>query len=238
MKKGLLTFALLLAAVPVLAGAPQNGVYLSTDMGGPMLVGRFSESWVDPGSHGQVGNTINALSIDVGFGLGSQWKLHCASIAFPSNLVSDTRNANGTGDVTYRTEYSGGLFWMSKNGPWGDGTEDYTGTIGRFIVTTTYMFVNNQVLGIRSNVTTTGTFDNYDDCFEYTINNTAFYGDTNTSGPLPAGFPSFMDNYCQLGTRTRGGWGSVTEIALRILGDCTVPTQDSTWGAVKALYQD
>lgn len=235
MRKLLLSIGLMLAAVPVLAGAPQTGVYLSTDMGGQMLTGRFSESWVDPGSHGQVGNTLNAQSYDAGFGLGSQWKLYCASIAFPPSLVSDTR-VNGTGDVTYQTEYAGGLFWMSKNGPWGDGIEDYTGAIDVFRVTTTYMYVGGQVLGIRSNVTTSGSFDNYDDCFEYTINNTAFYGDT-SMGPLPADFPPFMDSSCQTGTRTRGGWGSVTEIALRILGNCTVPTEDSTWGAVKALYE-
>ena len=233
----MLSVVFLMAAVPVLAGQPQTGVYLSTDLGGQMLVGRFSESWVDPGSHGQVGNTLNAQSYDPGFGLGSQWKLYCASIAFPPSLTSDTRDANGTGEVTYQTDYSGGLFWMSKDGPWGDGTEDYTGVVDLFRVTTTYMFVNNQLLGIRSNVTTSGTFNNYGDCFEYTINNAAFYGDTDTVGPLPPGFPPFMDSSCQTGTRTRGGWGSVTEIALRILGDCTVPAEDSTWGSVKALYR-
>jgi len=237
MKKFAIMFALLLAAVPVLAGPPQSGVYLSTDMGGLMLPGRFSESFVDPGSHGQVGNTLNAESYDAFPGLGSQWKLYCASIAFPPSVVADTR-VSGTGEVTYRTQYAGGQFWMSKFGPWGDGTVDYTGTIDIFTVTTTYMFVNNQVLGIRANVTTVGSFDNYDGCFEYTINNTAFYGDTDTVGPLPAGFPAFMDSSCQLGTRTRGGWGSVSEIALRVLGSCTVPTQESTWGSVKALYGD
>lgn len=236
MKMHLLTLAILITAVPVLAGQPQTGVYLSADMGGQMLVGRFSESWVDPGSHGQVGNTINAESYDAVLGLGSQWKLYCASIAFPPNLVSDTR-VDGTGEVTYKTEYSGGLFWLSKDGPWGDGSEDYTGSLSFLRATTTYMFVGGQVLGIRSNVTTSGTIDNYDDCFEYTINNTAFYGDTDTVGPLPAGFPEFMDSSCQEGTRTRGGWGSVREIALRLLGNCTVPTQESTWGAVKALYE-
>jgi hypothetical protein len=237
MRKVLLSIVFILAAVPVLAGPPQTGVFYSTDLGGQMLAGRFSESWVDPGSHGQVGNTLNAESYDPGFGLASQWRLYCATIALPPSLVGDTRDANGTGEVTYRTEYTGGRFWMSKNGPWGDGSEDYSGLVDLFQVTTTYMFVENDLLGIRSNVTTQGTFDNYGDCFEYTINNAAFYGDTDLVGPLPAGFPAFMDSSCQTGTRARGGWGSVTEIALRIRGDCTVPTQDTTWGAVKALYQ-
>ena len=105
MKKFAIMFSLLLAAVPVLAGPPQSGVYLSTDMGGSMLPGRFSESFVDPGSHGQVGNTIHALSYDMS-GLGTQWKLTCASIVFPPSVVADTR-VSGTGEVTYRTEYIG-----------------------------------------------------------------------------------------------------------------------------------
>ncbi len=238
MRTFVIIMALMMTAVPVLAGAPQTGVYLSDDMGGQMLTGHFSESWVDPGSHGQVGNTIHALSYDPAFGQGSQWKLWCASIAFPPSIVSDTRDANNTGEVTYRTEYTGGLFWFSKDGPWGDGSEDYTGVIDIFTATTTYLYVNGDVLGIRSNITTTGQFDNYSDCFEYTINNTAFFGDTDTVGPLPGDFPEFMDDTCVTGTRTRGGWGSVTEIALRILGNCTVATQETTWGAVKALYED
>jgi hypothetical protein len=231
-------FAFLLAAVPALAGPPATGVYYSTDLGGLMLTGRFSESWVDPGDHLQVGNTFNAESYDPGFGLGSQWKIYCASIALPPTLIADTRDGNGTGEVSYRSEYTGGLFWLSRFGPWGDGTIDYPGSIDIFTVTTTFMYVNNQLLGIRTNLTTAGTFDNYTGCFEYSINNTAYFGDTDTVGPLPAGFPAFMDDQCQLGMRTRGGWGSVTEIALRILGNCTVATEESTWGSLKALYSD
>ena len=154
-----------------------------------MLPGRFSESFVDPGSHGQVGNTLHALSYDAMSGLGSQWKLYLRVDRVSRRASSPTRRVSGTGEVTYRTEYTGGQFWMSKIGPWGDGTVDYTGTIDIFTVTTTYMFVNNQVLGIRSNVTTIGSFDNYDGCFEYTINNTAFYGDTDTVGSASGGFP-------------------------------------------------
>ena len=238
MRSFLITMFAVMIAAPVFAGAPQVGVYLSDDMGGQMLTGRFSESWVGMGGAGQIGNAINALSYDPAFGLGSQWKFSCGSIAMLPTLVSDTRDTNGTGEVTYRTEYEGGVFWLSKDGPWGDGTEDYEGFINTFTVTATYMYVNGQVLGIRSNTTTSGQFTDFGDCFEYTINNTAFFGDTDQNGPIPSDFPPFVDDSCQTGTLSRGGWGSVTEIALRILGTCTVATEESTWGAVKALYQD
>lgn len=221
-------------AASAFAGPPQQGVYLSNDLGGSMLTGRFSESWVNPAAtHGQVGNTIHALSWD-GFGLGSQWRLTCPSLV-SAVLVSDNRDGNGTGDVTYQTNYAGGTFWMSMNGPWGDGTVDYTGTIQTFVVTTTFQYVFGNLLGIRANVTMTGEFDGYDSCFDYTINNTAFFGTTDQM-PLPADYPTFLDNVCSPGVN-RGGWGSVTEIALQIYGQCTVPTQEATWGTVKSLYR-
>lgn len=45
-----------------------------------------------------------------------------------------------------------------------------------------------------------------------------------------------MDASCNTGTLTRGGWGSVTEMAFQITGDCQVGTEPSTWGKVKSLY--
>jgi hypothetical protein len=219
------------------AGPPQVGVYLSNDLpGGVMLEGRFSESWVNPAaSHGQVGNTINALSWN-GAMLGSEWKVWCPSIVIPPVLVSDNRDQNGTGDVTYQTQYGGGLFWLSKNGPWGDGIADYTGVVQTFVVTTTYQYVVNTLLGIRGNVTMGATFDGYDNCLEYSINNIAFVGTTDLM-PIATDYPPFLDTNCASGVVSRGGWGTVTEIALSIYGSCTVGARSSTWGAVKALYK-
>jgi len=234
MKRLIISATLVLISGSAFAGPPTVGVYLSNDLGGTMLPGRFSESWVNPAaSHGQPGNTLNAMSWN-GAILGSEWKVWCPSIVIPPVLVSDNRDPNGTGDVTYQTQYGGGLFWMSRNGPWGDGIADYTGVVQTFVVTTTYQYVLGTVLGIRGNVTMSAKFDGYDNCMEYTINNTAFVHTTDEM-PMPADYPPFLDNSCS--SWTRGGWGTVTEISLRILGSCTVDTRDATWGAVKALYK-
>ncbi|MEJ2721510.1 MAG: hypothetical protein P8181_10290 [bacterium] len=227
-----------LMALPVMADPPAQGTYLSDDFpGGTMLTGYFSEAWVGAGRDGQIGNTINAESWD-GNLLGTQWMLWCPSIQTSPTLVSDTRDANGTGEVTYRTTYQGGYFWLSGNGPWGNGTQDYSGDLAFFNVVTTYQFVFGNLLGIRSNVTTSGLIDGFTDCMEYEINNAAFFGNTDDTGPKPAEFPAFLDENCNEGVLTRGGWGSVTEIALRILGDCDVATQPSTWGKIKSLYSE
>ncbi len=191
-----MAFFCLLAAVGAQAGAPVQGTYYSYDMpGGSFNTGRFSESWAGPGRHGAIGNTVNAQSWN-GTALGTEWKLWCPSIQTPPVLVADTRDGNGTGDVTWRTVYSGGHFFLGEPGPWGD--EDYNGDLANFIVTTTYQFVFGDLLGIRSNVVSWGQIDGYTDCMEYEINNAAFFGTTDM-GPLPADYPRVFGRVLQYG---------------------------------------
>jgi hypothetical protein len=151
----------------------------------------------------------------------------------PPALVSDTRDANGTGEVTWRTTYQGGHYWLGAVGPWGD--ENYSGDVDVFIVTATYMYVFGNVLGIRGNVTMTGHFDGYSECFVFSINNTAVFGE---GSGLPAGYPPFMDSGCNVGTISTGAWGSVTQMAFEITPPCLVGTEPSTWGQIKSLYEE
>lgn len=215
------------------AGAPTLGVYLSLTQGGPVLDGHFSESWV--GGPGQIGNTINAQSWSIGTGLGTEWRFYCPSIAVAPVEIENTVDGSGTGDIVYQTEYAGGLFWLSMNGPWGDATEDYTGQLDIFSVETTYKYVGGTLLGVRSNITMSGHFFGYDNCLNYAITNASQFGTTET-GPLPADFPPFLDSSCAE-SPTTGAWGDVTHIAMQITGPCIVGTEETTWGGVKALYR-
>jgi hypothetical protein len=228
-----LLVAILLAA-PAVAGPPTAGIYRSTDMGGLMLTGRFSESWVAPGTHGQIGNTINAASWD-GAALGTQWVLSCPHIGTSPVLVSNTVDGLGDGEVVYSTTYAGGTTWLSRTGPWGDNSVDYLGTLDNFIATTTFMYSGGELLGIRSNVTTIGHLNDFAQCFEYTISNATFEGPL-ASEPKPANYPDFIDAACATGVLDRGGWGTTTHIALRVSG-CRIPVAPTTWTAAKALYR-
>lgn len=220
---------LLLVPVTVIAGPPVYGVYNSNDIGGTMLTGRFSESFVG-GGPGQIGNTIHAQSFDT-INLGTQWRVECPQIGSPPTVLSDTR-VNGTGDVIYSTVYTGGIFWLAKNGPWGDNVADYTGTITGFTNVATYQFVGGTLIGVRSNVTMTGNFDAYAGIMEFAISNSATFGDTSTQ-PFPAGFPQLRDQSCAAGP-TQGAWGSVPSITLVI--QQAVANETTRFGVLKSRF--
>jgi|GEM_PF-488102 len=253
MRRSVMVIATLAVALATIASAqpydpPVHGVYKTTDLpGGTMLRGYFSESWptATPG-HGQISNTINSASWD-GATLGTEWKLWCASISQPPVLVSDDRDGNGDGNVTWRTHYEGGRYWLSQNGPWSsDNLVDFTGETLSFIATTTFQYAfGGNLIGIRTNITMNGLFDQLDPrwdetCIVYEINNTSFFGTTD-DGPKPPDFPEFLD---PAGCPTMvplvpalGGWGDITHITLAV-DVCAVPVRQSTWGEIKSIYSE
>jgi hypothetical protein len=225
-----LTIILVLVPAIALAGAPAAGTYQSQDIGGLMLNGRFSESFVG-GGPGQVGNTIHAQSFDGSF-LGTQWSLSCVSIEAPPTLISDSRDGSGTGSVIYNTQYDDGFFFLDGDGPWGDGSEDYTGLVLTFENTSTHQYVLGNLVGVTSNVTIYGMFDGYADCMQFVISNSATLG--TSPNPKPADYPDFMDQACGFGVPI-GAWCTVPTITLTILG-CSVDNDTASFGALKARY--
>jgi hypothetical protein len=143
--------------------------------------------------------------------------------------------------------YDGGRFWFSKDGPWSsDNLVDFIGEIFDFTATTTYQYAfGGMLIGVRTNITSIGHFDQLDPrwdeaCIVYEINNSAFFGTTET-GSMPAEFPMFLDpSACpnqSLFTPELGGWGDVTHITFAV-NDCAIPVKEKSWGAIKALYTD
>ena len=219
---------------------PLNGIYNSADQvpGGLVLTGRFSEAW-NGGAEGALTNTVHAESFD-GANLGTQWRVWCPAIAAPPVLQSNTV-VNGTGDIVYSTTYTGGYFWFSQNGPWsGDNLVDFTGTVQSFVVVSTHMYVGGTRIGVRSNITMQGLFDQQypswsTPCMDYSIQNGSIQGSTALAG-LPADYPVFLDDQtCNPGP-TAGAWGTVTQITI-VIHDCVVPVEPTTWGRIKATFR-
>jgi hypothetical protein len=215
-------------AAPVLADdLPINGIYNSTDLGGQALPGRGTNSRPVPDTG--VDNVFNTQSWD-GAALGTQWVFRCG-VSYSQQRV-DNRNASGTGTVVFTTLYDGGTFWLAGSGPWGLGTNDFTGTIGETTRITTLQYVNWVPVGARENINSSGLFDS--GCLlTFAITNGTGAGDTD-SMPFNAGYPARLDTDCAT-PRTSASWGDLTQITFMI--DCTVPAEPSTWGGVKGLYR-
>lgn len=219
----------LVVAAPALAGWPIVGTYKSTDLGGSLDTGRFSESWLD--TAGVIGNTLNLVSWD-GSVQGGEWKVWCMSLVSPPTLIIDIRDANGNGQVMVTSYYGGGSLWLSRNGPWGDGTEDYAGEVHVCHMITTYQYASWELIGAVGSINLSGMAAGGRhpiDLSIYLVEYITLTGGTS----VPADYPPLIDADCGAGPAT-GTWGDVGEITLSVLPP--LPVEASTWGAVKALY--
>jgi len=230
-------FAILLTApMLVFAAPPADGIYTSTDLGGQMLLGRYSESWDVPDGRLQMGNTANKLSWD-GATLGTQWQLYCTRIANPPVLITDTVDGSGNGFREWLVVYVGGYLVLDGNGPWGDGSEPvYNASLQTYQEIKSFQYSNHQIVQGISNVSIQAEFQGFDDaCVAISILNQEELGSTDSEA-FPPDYPAFlMPGTCDP-ARTLGSWGEVDEITLIVIG-CTVPVKEVTWGAIKSHYE-
>lgn len=216
------------------AGPPLDGIYQSDDLpGGVISKGRYTESWVGPSMPLGLGNAFDAQSWD-GMTLGAEWRYYCGSLANVL-VLTDNVDANGNGNRTYMKTFVGGYIWLDGAGPWGNGDADYPGTITDYVEFETVSFVNFARVAAVSNVQASANFSNYpSSCMTFAVGNMAEMGTTD-SMMKPGDFPGFLDPATCDATRTMGGWWDMFTLTLTISG-CTVETQETSWGAVKALY--
>ena len=237
MKAVLVVLLSIVIAVPAFAGAPTNGTYTSTDIGGTMLAGRYSESWFP--TKLTVSNTLNEQSWDGGT-LGTQWHWYCPFIAAPPSLIYNGVDGNGNGIKIWRATYNGGYCWLDGAGPWNGGDPSYTANVNTWTATITETYAAFQEVGTVRSHNATATFVGYNSqCMSLVIQNTEKLGDTAKSGPLPAGYPNFWNaSGCfDQGPAGPGEWGDVDSITFTVNGCETVATQSATWGQVKAMYR-
>ncbi len=225
-----------LLLLPVLAtAAPVDGVYRSNDFPPPftgtLLTGRAS-TW-RPTINSGLPHVLHAQSWD-GTTLGTQWEINCAVENSGYSVQDNT--LNGTGTIIYTSTFQGGTFTFFAGGwPWGDGT----GTLGTTNLTTTVTFMGGYPMGSVVNGTTSGIF--VGGCeLSFAIANGSGIGETTSLFPTltkPADYPTFLDGTCGPASPTQqyGTWGTVLTITLGI--HCPVPTEQTTWGKVKALYR-
>lgn len=236
MKAVIVILLSVLVSVPALAGPPNNGVYKSTDIGGTMLPGRYSELWYS-GTPLSVNNTLNEESWNGA--LGTEWHWYCPWVSAPPTLLLNTVNGAGNGQKIWRVTYTGGFCWLSNTGPWGGTDPSYTANINTWVAIVTETYASFVEVGTVRNHNATATFNGYNqECMSLNVTNTEKLGDTVADGALPATYPVFWDWFVCAPSGSVGEWGDVDAITFVILGCETVGVEEKSWGAVKALYRD
>ena len=231
-----LTVLLAILVSPVLAGAtPVPGTYKSTDLGGTLLTGRAS-TW-RPGINSGLPHVLHAQSWDE-TSLGTQWEISCP-IEDTEFTVEDNR-VDGEGTIVYTSHFEGGTLTLFPVGePWGDGTATLATTT--LITTVQYMMIGGVSTPVASviNGNASGVFAS--GCnLTFAIGNGVGVGETTSYDPSitkPADYPTFLDDTCGPAPADQqfGSWGTVITITMRI--DCPVPSQETTWGTIKATYR-
>jgi hypothetical protein len=207
---------------------PICGTYTSTDIGGEMLPGRFSYSWMG-GGEGAVGNVMNIQSWD-GTTFGTQWSILCPSQYGEPSMISNTLDQNGTGELQFDVRFVGGSLRMAPSCPWNPpGANEQTLTGLTTIVTSTHQYVGGvRISRIDEFVIYLQYWSHYD--FVFSAQNIVMGG-----FEISPGYPPYLDGDCTHNDETLGLWGDSVEVTVETCHD--LPVQSTTWGQIKAMYQ-
>ena len=230
--------AIVVMASVSVAGPPLNGDYDSDDIGGPINVGRYTESWSVPNGALLPGTTLNAESWD-GANLGLQWRYYCSTQQAAPVLLVDNVDVNGNGNRTYMKTFEGGQIWLSGTGPWANGDPDYPGTIDTYYEFETIQYTEWVRTHAVTNIQATAHFDNYPNtCMAFSVGNGLEIGSTDFGDTKPADYPDLLEEATCAPVMTLGGWWDFFTLTLSITGCSTVATEESTWGAIKEIYSE
>jgi len=237
MKSGILVLGLAatvaFGATIALAQAPVDGTY-KTSLG-DFLEGRSSNAWLAPNTPHVFGNGLHGQSWD-GATLGTEWEISCPTIANVVLLYDLV--IGGNGHRAYLITYVGGTVTLDGSGPWGGGDPSYNGVIDTYTETRTEQYAGGVLVGHNSNHSVSAHIVGYPaDCVAFGIGNGVLIGDTDPNvipgtdtNVLPADYPAFCLAVPD------GHWGDVTDLTLSVQG-CLVPVEETSWGAVKAIYE-
>lgn len=240
MNRWAIVFSIVVAATLVggtaLAGPPADGVYKSTDLGGSIFDGHYTEGYLAANGAPLAGTVLNSESWD-GTTLGTQWRYWCGETQTDGQVIQNTVDANGNGSKTFMKTFVGGFIWLSGTGPWANGDADYPGVIDTYVEIETVLYQNFVRQSAVTNVNAVAHFDAYPNaCLTFAIGNGAEVGSTDFGMMKPAEFPDALDNTCTAGA-ANASWWNFFSITLTVSG-CSTPAQESTWGGLKSLYRE
>jgi hypothetical protein len=205
---------LLLTLTTAAVAAPATGDYMTTDLGGAVTIGRWTEGFA-AGTPNTPGNGNHAASWD-GVTLGGEWEL--------TGLVLDTTTQIsgpplGAGVVVQTWERvfdtSAGKLILKDTGPWwtaGDAGTEYAVTLSSYVQTLVVTYMDGDLMNASSVETYEGTFDGYPGyslMFGHTLGAYQGYG---PAGLLPPDYPAFEP----VGSPA-GAWGVAQKIRFTVV---------------------
>lgn len=233
----LLVFAALATAATALAGPPLPGDYKTTDLGGVVSSGRYTEGWSAGGGALLPGTTLASHSWN-GTSLGTEWRYECSTTAAPAVMLTNTVNASGFGNRTYMKQFVGGTLWLSGTGPWANGDPDYPGIIDSYTEFETVQYENFLPVAAVTNVQATAHFVNYPAaCVTFSVSNGTEVGSTDWGMTKPATYPGLLQAGTCAPTAPYGAWWDMLTMTLSVSSGCATPARASTWGAIKTMYR-
>lgn len=210
--------AALVAAVAVFGSTvqagPITGDYSSTDLGGTVTPGRWTEGFV-AGLPGAVGNGAHAESWNGT--LGSEWELTGATITGTTVLSGPALPpAVGVVTVVYQRLFdvtnadlilkNTGSWWNAADNP----ATEYVVNLSSYVQILTVTYADQQIANASSIETFSGTFQDFAG-YELLYGHTLGAYD-NAGVVLPAGYPSF-----EPGTALAGAWGTAEGVRFTIV---------------------
>lgn len=237
-----LTGVILVGAAAVQAGPPVSGTWKSTNLDFDEGTGTKAGS-----NFLAAGNALYGRSYAGGV-FTNDWTVECPIIASAVALGPPIGN---NGNYSYMITYQGGYVTLGGPGnPWNGGDAVYTGVISTFVEFRTIQVVGGLVTGWVSDYNVEAQLQGYSGtCVTWAIGNGALRGGTSPQAPKAfnytvlqsvkgVGYPDYPGAGCVLGPNGPGTWEDIRDLTLTIGPGCTVATEKSSWGSVKAMYRD
>jgi hypothetical protein len=240
--------AVLGLGVAAYAAPPIEGTYKTSngDFDEGTATHRWQRSYLDVTDL----NTMYGRSTSGGV-FTNDWTLGCSDVVQMTLLVP---KVGPNGQEIWKIDYRPGAYFNlgGPGNPWNGGDATYVAITDYQTEIRTVQYANDLVVGAVSDHSLAAHFQNYHEtCVAWAIGNGTLRGGTVLPGPdgvnfdhsvlqsvKPAGYPDFPigQGNCTLLPDQFGHWEDVRDLTLSITG-CTVKTQQSSWGAVKAMYR-
>jgi hypothetical protein len=163
--------------------------------------------------------------------------LHCPWQSRDPQIISNTVDENGDGEVVVRVFFRGGTLWLSPDGPWNSGGGPFSLKFGWVIGHFTRRYIRYTPITVTADIEVRTIIREYFEYLDFRINNLNVIGAEEWPWGItkPDDYPAYIDSDCLTISTQHGWWGDAYDVSVRVWED--LPVEHTTWGRIKALFQ-